>query len=85
MTNGTQTASAPTVLKKNVAPVDPVFRQIRDLVYKASGIFQADEKVYLLVDACGRRMKQLSVRNPREYFGICWPPKPPGTRNYDNC
>jgi chemotaxis protein methyltransferase CheR len=48
--------------------VDPVFRQIRDLVYKVSGIYKAEEKLYLLADGCARRMKHLSVRTPREYW-----------------
>jgi chemotaxis protein methyltransferase CheR len=48
--------------------IDPVYRQIRDLVYKASGIYKAEEKLYLLADGCGRRMKQLSMRAPREYW-----------------
>ncbi len=48
--------------------VDPVYRQIRDLVYKVSGIYKADEKLYLLADGCGRRMKRLGVRTPREYW-----------------
>jgi chemotaxis protein methyltransferase CheR len=48
--------------------VDPVYRQIRDLVYKVSGIYKAEEKLYLLADGCARRMKQLSVRTPREYW-----------------
>jgi chemotaxis protein methyltransferase CheR len=70
MTTATQPAIAATALKKPVQPIDPVFRQIRDLVYTASGIFQSDEKVYLLIDACGRRMKQLSIRSPREYWDL---------------
>ena len=48
--------------------IDPVYRQIRDLVYKTSGIYKADEKLYLLADGCGRRMKQLAARTPREYW-----------------
>jgi chemotaxis protein methyltransferase CheR len=52
------------------APPDPVFRQIRDLVYKISGIYQLDEKLYLLVDGCKRRMKQLNVANAREYWDV---------------
>ena len=48
--------------------VDPIFRQIRDLVYKVSGIYQADEKLYLLVDGCGRRMKHLRVSAARDYW-----------------
>lgn len=51
-------------------PIDPVFRQIRDLVYKVSGIFQLEEKLYLLVDGCGRRMKQLGVLTPRDYWDM---------------
>jgi chemotaxis protein methyltransferase CheR len=49
--------------------IDPVYRQIRDLVYKVSGIYKADEKLYLLADGCGRRMKQVEVRTPRQYWG----------------
>jgi chemotaxis protein methyltransferase CheR len=48
--------------------LDPVYRQIRDLVYKISGIYKAEEKLYLLADGCGRRMKHLNVRTPREYW-----------------
>jgi len=53
---------------KGAGPIDPVYRQVRDLVYKVSGIYKAEEKLYLLSDGCGRRMKQLEVRNPREYW-----------------
>ena len=70
MSGGTQTPEAATVLKRSPEPVDPIYRQIRDLVYKVSGIFQGDEKLYLLVDSCGRRMKQLSVRTSREYWDL---------------
>jgi chemotaxis protein methyltransferase CheR len=48
--------------------LDPVYRQIRDLVYKISGIYKAEEKLYLLADGCGRRMKHLNARTPREYW-----------------
>jgi len=61
------TAVAPA---KAGAPIDPVFRQIRDLVYKVCGIFQLDEKLYLMADACERRMKHLNVRTPREYWEL---------------
>ncbi len=47
---------------------DPLYRQIRDLVYKVSGIYKAEEKLYLLADACGRRMKQVGMRTLREYW-----------------
>ena len=48
--------------------LNPVYRQIRDLVYKVSGIFQIEDKLYLLADGCGRRMKQIGVRTPNEYW-----------------
>jgi len=50
------------------AAIDPVFRQIRDLIYKVCGIYQLDEKLYLLSDSCNRRMKQLGVKTPPEYW-----------------
>jgi chemotaxis protein methyltransferase CheR len=63
-----QTLTARSAPNKGELAVDPVLRQIRDLVYKVSGIYKADDKLYLLADGCGRRMKQLSVRTPREYW-----------------
>jgi chemotaxis protein methyltransferase CheR len=45
-----------------------MFRQIRDIVYKVSGIYNAEEKLYLLADACSRRIKALNHRGPREYL-----------------
>jgi chemotaxis protein methyltransferase CheR len=61
------TSAAPS---KPSEPVDPVFRQVRDLVYKVSGIFQLEERLYLMVDACGRRMKQVGARTPRDYWDL---------------
>lgn len=69
MTTGTQIATTSFAAKAK-EPIDPVFRQIRDLVYKVCGIFQLDEKLYLLADGCGRRMKQVGVRTPREYWDL---------------
>ncbi len=70
MTTGTPIAGTPLAPFKASATIDPIFRQIRDLVYKASGIFQLDEKLYLLADGCGRRMKQLPVRSTRGYWDL---------------
>jgi chemotaxis protein methyltransferase CheR len=50
--------------------LDPIYRQIRDLVYKVSGIYKAEEKLYLLADGCGRRMKHLEMRTPRDYWDL---------------
>jgi chemotaxis protein methyltransferase CheR len=68
MTTVGPTAAAGVAGKTAGAPVDPVYRQIRDLVYKVSGIFQVEEKLYLLADGCGRRMKQVGVKTPRDYW-----------------
>jgi len=68
MTIDTQTTGAPAFGARPIAVMDPAIRQIRDLVYKVSGIYQVEEKLYLLVDGCARRMKQLSLKNPREYW-----------------
>jgi chemotaxis protein methyltransferase CheR len=67
MISATQPALAVAGMAKSNA-VDPVYRQIRDLVYKVSGIYQLEEKLYLLADGCGRRMRQLELKAPREYW-----------------
>jgi chemotaxis protein methyltransferase CheR len=67
MTPAAQTVTAPNIAAAR-APIDPVYRQIRDLVYKVSGIYKAEEKLYLLADGCNRRMKQLVVQTARDYW-----------------
>ena len=67
MTLAAQTAITATAAPVR-EPVDPVYRQIRDLVYKVSGIYKAEEKLYLLADGCARRMKQVGARTPRDYW-----------------
>jgi chemotaxis protein methyltransferase CheR len=47
--------------------VDPLI-QIRDLIYKIAGIFQADNKLRLLEDRCQKRMKALGIPTLRDYF-----------------
>jgi chemotaxis protein methyltransferase CheR len=49
-------------------PIDPAFLKIRDLVYEISGIYQPDEKLYLLSSRCGRRMSALKIKTPLEYL-----------------
>jgi chemotaxis protein methyltransferase CheR len=68
MTSAPQPTAAARAPIKRVDAIDPVYRQIRDLVYKVSGIYKAEEKLYLLADGCGRRMKHAEVRSPREYW-----------------
>jgi len=68
MTQIAQTNNAATAASRAGEPPDPVYRQIRDLVYNVSGIYQLEDKLYLLSDACARRMKEIGVATPREYW-----------------
>jgi chemotaxis protein methyltransferase CheR len=47
---------------------DPAWIRIRDLIYQVSGIYQAENKFYLLVGRANRRMKVVGARSPREYL-----------------
>jgi len=47
---------------------DPAWIRIRDLIYQVSGIYQAENKFYLLVARATRRMKVVGARTPREYL-----------------
>ena len=49
-------------------PPDPELVRIRDLVYQVAGIFHPDNKLRLLLERCGRRMKELKTQTLREYF-----------------
>ena len=62
-----QTA-VPAASTQMLAQIDPAYIHIRDLVYKVSGIYQLEEKLHLLADGCGRRMKQLNIQQPRAYW-----------------
>jgi chemotaxis protein methyltransferase CheR len=68
MSAGSQTGRIPVSASKANEPIDPVWRQIRDLVYKVSGIYKAEEKLYLLAAGCERRMKNLEVKTARDYW-----------------
>lgn len=56
------------------SPTQPLI-QIRDLIYKVTGIFQADNKLRLLEDRCQKRMKSLGVPTLRDYLD-CLTTKP---------
>jgi chemotaxis protein methyltransferase CheR len=60
-------AAAPSAFAVD-GPPDPDLVRIRDLVYKVAGIFHPDNKLRLLLDRCGRRMKELKTPTLREYF-----------------
>lgn len=49
---------------------DPLYLRIRDLVYQISGIYHAEDKMYLLSAACLRRMGSLNITSPREYHDL---------------
>src|SRR5690242_13328082 len=51
-----------------VGPPDSDLIRIRDLVYQVAGIFHPDTKLRLLLERCGRRMKELNTASLREYF-----------------
>jgi chemotaxis protein methyltransferase CheR len=49
-------------------PPEPDLVRIRDLIYQVAGIFHPDNKLRLLQDRCGRRMKELKMQTLREYL-----------------
>jgi chemotaxis protein methyltransferase CheR len=61
-----------TLLKDEMAVpenlADPAWIRIRDLIYQVSGIYQSENKFYLLVSRANRRMKVVGARTPREYL-----------------
>jgi chemotaxis protein methyltransferase CheR len=62
------TENARPAVVPDTCPADPVYLKIRDLVYKISGIYHSEEKLYLLISRCARRMSALTVTNPAEYL-----------------
>ncbi len=51
-------------------PQDPSYVKIRELVYRTCGIYHSDEKMYLLVAACGRRIQTGKAQTGREYLEL---------------
>jgi len=47
---------------------DPAYLKIRDAIYQISGIYQAEEKLYLLASRCARRMSAVNAKTPTEYL-----------------
>jgi chemotaxis protein methyltransferase CheR len=62
------TASPSAAATAVAGPPDTYLFRIRDLVYKAAGIFQPDNKLKFLEDRCARRMHELKVATLREYL-----------------
>jgi len=47
---------------------DPAYLKIRDVIYQISGIYQPEEKLYLLASRCARRMSVVKAKTPAEYL-----------------
>ena len=47
---------------------DPALAKIRDLIYRMSGIFQTDNKFYLLANRCQRRMSAVKSGSFADYL-----------------
>ncbi len=47
---------------------DPAYLKIRDVIYQVSGIYQPEEKLYLLASRCARRMSAVNAKAPAEYL-----------------
>ena len=61
------TAASLGAMPKMDGPPEPELVHIRDVIYRAAGIFHPDNKLRLLQDRCGRRMKELKLQNLRQY------------------
>ena len=61
-------AKTPPAIVPDSNPKNPAYLKIRDLIYRISGIYHSEEKLYLLVSRCARRMIALGVANPVEYL-----------------
>jgi chemotaxis protein methyltransferase CheR len=66
MTGASAKAMVAGIVESN--PRDPAYVKIRDLIYHTSGIYHAEEKLYLLSGRCERRMAALGTPSPGGYF-----------------
>ncbi len=64
-----ETGTAKAVTKtEEVDLKDPAYLKIRDMIYQISGIYQSEEKLYLLASRCARRMSLVKAKTPAEYL-----------------
>jgi chemotaxis protein methyltransferase CheR len=62
-------ASTKTIAKPEVEDLkNPAYLKIREVIYQVSGIYQPDEKLYLLASRCARRMAVVKANTPAEYL-----------------
>ena len=61
-------ADKPALQTDAEALKDPAYLKIRDVIYQISGIYQPEEKLYLLASRCARRMSVVNAKTPGEYL-----------------
>lgn len=61
-------ATSPLQVEQGHDLKDPAYRKIRDVIYQISGIYQPDEKIYLLASRCAQRMSAIHAKTPSEYL-----------------
>ena len=66
MLTGTAKEKSPTPAA--VRADDPAYLAIRDLIYKVSGIYHSEQKLYLLISSCKRRFQATNVVSPALYL-----------------
>src|ERR1700676_89100 len=67
----TQTQNLAASAPRDADDRDPIYVKLRDLVYKACGIYHSEEKLYLLAGACKRRMAHSkAAADPRQFFDL---------------
>jgi len=49
-------------------PGDSAYLKIRDLIYRTSGIYHAERKLYAMIPRCARRILALGAASPSEYL-----------------
>jgi chemotaxis protein methyltransferase CheR len=49
-------------------PGDSAYLKIRDLIYRTSGIYHAEGRLYALIPRCARRIVALGAASPSEYL-----------------
>lgn len=47
---------------------DPAYLKIRDVIYRAAGLYHPVEKLYLLASGCARRMSAVKASTPAAYL-----------------
>jgi chemotaxis protein methyltransferase CheR len=62
------TTTANSVVTDKPDLKDPAYLKIRDLIYQISGIYNPEEKLYLLASRCARRMSVVKAKTPSEYL-----------------